>query len=98
MTADCGRLWLKCGKCNDATLARLSTDVKLLPGEPFGVERWPGGEWKARPAWDRDGWTHEFRARTPGRATRSAGSVARWWSGFVTSGKRRDDWYIGRDG
>jgi hypothetical protein len=92
------RLWLKCGTCNDATLARLSTDAQPLPGEPYGVERWPGGRWEARPAWDRDGWTHEFQCKTCGAGHQVRDQrLAGWWAEFAASGKRRGDRYIDRD-
>jgi hypothetical protein len=96
-------LWLKCGYCNDANLATVSSPrrgLEALPGEDFAVAKRGHGRVQVRPRWNEpDKWTYWLtclkcrKAHNPIREER----IAACWAEFLESGKRRDVRWVGRD-
>lgn len=93
------RLWLKCGTCNGANLATLSTEGSRLPGEDFAVQPRRDGRWNAYPRKGHQAeWTHQIDCRRCKASHKVSGPrLASWWAELVTSGQRRDTRYLGRD-
>lgn len=93
------RLWLKCGACNNANLATLGTGAEPLTGEPYAVQPRRDGRWHAYPRKGNEAeWTHQLDCRACKASHKISGQrLAVWWAEFTTSGRRRDERYVGRD-